>query len=226
MKRLLTVVLLLTTISLPSLSTEEIPKKADLPQALIIGDSISIGYTPYVQELLAGRVVVEHHEGNAGHTGNGLNRIEEWIGNTKWDVIHFNWGLHDLCYRHPDSKVYGNRDKVKGTLTTTLSQYENNLEKLVVRLKETDAKLIWARTTVVPEGEAGRKVGDDKKYNEIADKVMKKHGIIINDLYASTRAFPADLFPRPGDVHYTKEGYKKLARQIADKILIIIKVEK
>lgn len=96
-----------------------------------------------------------------------------------------------------------------------------NLEKLVTRLKKTDAKLIWAHTTVVPEGEAGRFVGDDRKYNEAAARVMRKHGVAIDDLHSLTADFPADLFAKPGDVHYTKDGYKKIAKQVADEILRI-----
>ena len=64
------------------------------------------------------------------------------MGKTRWDVIHFNWGLWDLCYRHPKSKVQGRRDKARGTLTTPLEQYEKNLDQLVVRLKKTKAKLM------------------------------------------------------------------------------------
>ena len=55
----------------------------------------------------------------AQHTRFGLARLEQWLGDERWDVIHFNWGLHDLCWRHPESKVQGYRDKVRGKLTTT-----------------------------------------------------------------------------------------------------------
>ena len=103
----------------------------DLPKALLIGDSISIGYTPHVVAVL---------KGNAQHTGTGLKMLDRWIGETKWDVIHFNWGMWDLCYRHPQSKVQGRRDKERGTLTTSLEQYEKNLDQLAARLKKTKAK--------------------------------------------------------------------------------------
>ena len=98
--------------------------------------------------------------------------------------------------------------------------------KLVVRLKKTNARLIWAHTTFVPEKEAGRKMGDDVKYNEAAARVMKKHGIPINDLHALTRSFPAELFVRPGDVHYKPEGYRKVGRQVAVTIAAAINGKK
>jgi hypothetical protein len=190
----------------------------DLPKALLIGDSISIGYTPHVVATLKGKVDVIHHRGNAQHTGTGLKMLDRWIGETQWDVIHFNWGLWDLCYRHPQSKEQGRRDKKRGTLTTSLEQYEKNLDQLAVRLKKTKAKLIWAHTTTVPKGEAGRKVGDDDKYNEAAVRVMKKHGIEINDLNALTDSFPAELFTALGNVHFKTEGSKELGQAVAEKI--------
>ena len=191
---------------------------ADLPKALLIGDSISIGYTPHVVAALKSRVEVSHHKGNAQHTGTGLKMLDRWIGGKQWDVIHFNWGLWDLCYRHPDSRVQGRRDKEKGTLTTSIDQYEKNLDQLVVRLKKTGAKLIWAHTTTVPDGEAGRKLGDDDRYNDAASRVMKKHGIEINDLNALSDSFPAGLFTAPGNVHFKAEGSRRLGQAVAEKI--------
>ncbi len=40
---------------------------------------------------------------NGGPTTNGLKNLGAWLGKSKWDVIHFNWGLHDLKYvlNHP-----------------------------------------------------------------------------------------------------------------------------
>ena len=196
-----------------------------LPRVLIIGDSISIGYTPYVAEMLKGKATVEHNEGNAQHTGTGLERIDQWVGTTKWDVIHFNWGLWDLCYRNQEAKVQGNRDKLHGTVTTSLEEYERNLEQLVDRLEESGATLIWAQTTVVPQGEPGRIVGDDEKYNKVAAAVMKKHGIIIDDLYSLTKGFSRDMFLGPGDVHYRNEGYKRIALRVAERIRSALKGE-
>ena len=191
----------------------------DLPNALIIGDSISLGYTPHVVAALKGKVEVKHHRGNAQHTGTGLKMLDRWVGETEWDVIHFNWGLWDLCYRHPKSKEQGRRDKERGTLTTSLEQYEKNLDHLAARLKKTKAKLIWAHSTTVPEGEAGRKVGDEDKYNEAAARVMKKHGIEINDLNALTDSFPPELFTAPGNAHFKTEGSKKLGQAVVVKIM-------
>ncbi len=216
MKTLLLTSIIFAVTSFPTLYAQDESKEASLPKVLVIGDSISMAFTPHVARQLAGKAVVKHHKGNAQHTGTGLAKLDQWIGTTRWDVIHFNWGLWDLCYRHPESKVQGRRDKVNGTLTTTLDQYEKNLDELVSRLKKTDAILIWASTTVVPEQEAGRIRGDDVKYNEAAARIMEKHGIITNDLHALTMTFAADHIDGPGNVHYTQEGYQKIAQQVTD----------
>jgi len=104
------------------------------PSVLIIGDSISIGYTPFVKEELANKAEVFHNPGNAQHTGTGLKKIDEWIGEENWDIIQFNWGLWDLCYRFSDSKVQGNRDKENGKITYTIDEYSANLDSIVTML--------------------------------------------------------------------------------------------
>ena len=185
------------------------------PKILIIGDSISIGYFSKVKEALATKAIVMHNPGNAQHTGTGLEKIKDWIGKEDWDIIQFNWGLWDLCYRHPDSKVYGNRDKTKGTLTNDLQTYRQNLEELVSILKtSTSAKLIFVTTTYIPVNEAGRFSEDVVKYNAVAKSVMKKNGIIINDIYKKSIAIHHKNGLGDQDVHYNKEGYNELGELI------------
>jgi acetyl esterase/lipase/lysophospholipase L1-like esterase len=193
-----------------------------LPNVLIIGDSISIGYTPVVVETLKDVANVQRIRENAGDTNRGLEKLDQWLGETKWDVIHFNWGLHDLCYRHPKAKVYGKRDKVNGTQAIPLPVYVKNLEQLVIRLQQTGAQLIWASTTLVPEGEAGRFVGDELRYNQAAAEIMQKYGIPINDLHAVSSSH-TEHFKVKGDVHFTQAGYQILGREVAASILSFLK---
>lgn len=203
--------------------TKTAPVNPNLPNVLILGDSISIGYTLQVREGLKGKANVLRPNSNCGDTRAGLANIDKWLGDRHWDVIHFNWGLHDLCYRDPQSKVQGNRDKIHGTVSVPLADYEKNLERLVQRLKKTDATLIWASTTVVPEGEVGRVVGDEVKYNQVAARVMQKYGVITDDLYTTTKAFGPKMFGGPGNVHYTAAGYKILASQAVTKVTNALK---
>tara|TARA_R110000868_G_scaffold18840_5_gene82078 strand:+ start:24857 stop:25516 length:660 start_codon:yes stop_codon:yes gene_type:complete len=194
------------------------------PKILIIGDSISIGYFSKVKEALATKAMVMHNPGNAQHTGTGLEKIKDWLGQEDWDIIQFNWGLWDLCYRHPDSKVYGNRDKIKGTITYDLHTYRQNMEELVSFLKaNTSAKLIFVTTTYVPVNEAGRHSADVAKYNTVAKSVMKKNGVIINDIYKKSIAIHHKNGLGDKDVHYNKEGYIELGELIVPVIEKTIK---
>ena len=192
--------------------------REDLPKVFLIGDSISCGYTNAVMELLRDVCNVRRAPDNCGDTRRGLQALEAWIGSVKWDIIHFNWGLHDLCYRHPESKVYGNRDKVRGKISVPIEDYRQNLEELVKRLLKITPHLIWASTTYVPDGEAGRYQGDEIRYNEAAAGIMARYAVPVNDLHSLTASFGPEMFTCPGDVHFSDEGYKVIARQVETSI--------
>ena len=186
-------------------------------RVLIIGDSISIGYTPFVKAHFSENVEIFHNPGNAQHTGTGLKKIEEWLGEDKWDIIQFNWGLWDLCYRHPNSEVQGNRDKVNGTITYSVEAYASNLDSIVTLLKsKTKAKLIFVSTSYVPENEVGRFAEDAEIYNDAAIRIMNKHSIFVNDIYDRTISIHKEFGKGTDDVHYTKEGYDQLSDLIID----------
>ena len=179
---------------------------------LIIGDSISIGYTPFIQKALAPDINVEHNPGNGGSTVRGVENIEKWIGDKEWDVILFNFGLHDLV--HKDSL---NNYDVNGKVSVTLDEYKKNLNQIVARLTETTATLVFVNTTMVPENSAGRKAEDPAKYNTVASEVMRGNGIRVVDLYsASLLIHPKNS--KPGNVHYTEKGYELLAEPLIQTI--------
>lgn len=186
-----------------------------LPRVLLIGDSISMGYLPHVQQLLKGRAYVEHPAANCESTIEGLRELDNWLGSGGWDVIHFNWGLHDCKY--VDSQ--GRKVAVSiGRQKVPVEQYEKNLEELVIRLKNTGAKLVFATTTPVPEDAIGRVKGDAARYNSVAIEIMRKHSIPVNDLYGLAMERLDDI-QRPRNVHFTEpEGYEFLARQVAAEI--------
>lgn len=186
----------------------------NLPRVMLIGDSISIGYTLGVRELMKGKANVHRPATNCGPTTRGLEQIDAWLGEGKWDVIHFNWGLHDLKYIDDKGALV---DPSKGKMQVPIEQYEKNLRALVRRMKKTGATLIWCSTTPVPEGSAGRVKGDAKKYNAVAAKVMKDEGVATNDLY--TFAYERlEKIQRPKNVHFTPEGSKQLAARVAGAI--------
>lgn len=188
--------------------------KLVLPKVLIIGDSISLGYTPYVKKILKNKAEVKHCQGNAGPTISGVDNIDRWLGDTKWDVVFFNWGLWDMYgwrYAKDDRKP---------------AKYEERLEKLVARLEKTGAKLIWATTTpVCPDAEVTmhKKFKTDvvvsaeteQLYLDAAARVMKKHKVAVCDLHSVMLPLRNKYTLGPDNVHYTSAGYQKLASQVA-----------
>lgn len=184
--------------------------KKQAKKLLVIGDSISIGYTPFLEKSLAPDILVTHNPGNGGSTVRGVQSVEKWLDNRQWDVILFNFGLHDLVYKDSANKY----DVVNGKVSVSLEEYRRNLETIVGILRETTAKLYFVTTTTVPQNSAGRKVEDPSKYNAVAQEVMKKNGIEVIDLYsASLTIHPQNS--KPGNVHYTPEGYELLASYIS-----------
>ena len=161
---------------------------------------------------LKGRANVHRIPANGGPTIRGLVQLDAWLGDGKWDVIHFNWGLHDLKFM-----PHGKRQ-------VTLAAYEKNLDSLVRRLKQTGAKLIWRNTTPVPEGELRprRIPADVERYNAAAKRVMQKHGIPIHDLYEFALARLGEI-QRPVNVHFTPEGSAALAGEVVRVILDALK---
>jgi acyl-CoA thioesterase-1 len=195
-------------------ATPRKPRKADpafapvtddpkLPRVLLIGDSISIGYTLAVRDLMKGKANVHRIPTNGGPTINGLANLAKWLGTGKWDVIHFNWGLHDL--RFMDT----------GKQQVLLDDYEKNMRELVKQLKATGAKLIWCATTPVPEGDLKpmRKNSDVIAYNAVAKKLMDEAGVAIDDLYAYALPKLKEI-QLPVNVHFSPDGSKVLAKQV------------
>jgi lysophospholipase L1-like esterase len=170
-----------------------------LPKVLIIGDSISKGYYPYVRSNLANLAETHRPEGNHGATWDGLKHLREWLEGHNWDVIHFNFGLHDIH-------------------RSTLEQYEANLTQIVEQLKQTKARLIFATSTPVLEGTPTFLKASSIPYNEVARRVMERTGgIALDDLHSFASAHP--VYQRPQDLHFTDQGYAALGNEVADSII-------
>lgn len=176
-----------------------------LPRVLLIGDSISMGYTLEVRSQLAGIANVHRPPANGNSSGYGLAQLAKWLGDGKWDVIHFNFGIHDAKLP-PEGKYHSPPEA-----------YEENLREIVRRLQGTGARLIWATSTPIPLGgmlAPDRRFGDITVYNEVARRVMIEAAVAINDLHAAIAPHVSRV-QVPGDLHYTPQGYSILAGQTA-----------
>jgi hypothetical protein len=198
---------------------------AKLPKVFIYGDSISIGYTEYVRQSLTDKACVYRLHRNGGSSNDFIEYMEQFRKGMfqpelkegwdfEWDIIHFNVGLHDLKYLHNR-----NLDKVNGEQVSSLEDYANNLKEIVEYLKSAypNAKLVFATTTPVPEGEPGRLVGDAKRYNKVARKVLKKYkDVKVNDLYQFSLPVIEQYAQSPGNVHYLPEGSRLQGIEVAN----------
>ncbi|MCK5528594.1 MAG: SGNH/GDSL hydrolase family protein [Kiritimatiellae bacterium] len=201
--------------------TEEPQKKAstNLPNVFIIGDSISLGYMGSVKKLLKDKANVSRPPRNCQYSGVGVNGVKTWLGDTKWDVIHFNFGIWDSHYLHNGRLVKNPADYVGKELTLryTTDQYIENLKKILAVLKTTDATLIWASTTSITKASWKDRQTAHADKNKAAAELMKKEGVIINDLY--TLALPhLKEWQSTDGVHFKKQGSNQLGKQVASSI--------
>ena len=116
--------------------------------------------------------------GEVLYTSTALAHLDTWLGDEKWDLIHFNFGLGDLVYRAPGMKSFRVMSKeVGGVRATSAQQYEKNLVELVGRLKASGAKLIWASTTPIRHSSSNVfQMGSEIEYNSIAATTYSSSG--------------------------------------------------
>jgi arylsulfatase A-like enzyme/lysophospholipase L1-like esterase len=204
-----------------------------LPNVLLLGDSISIGYTLPVRELLKGKANVFRPVNSSGaaencsDTAKGVEMLDRWLAlQPKWDVIHFNWGLHDLKHMKKGAAVPTTSADPNDPPLHDVDAYRANLEKIVARLQKTGARLVFATTTPVPEGckNPFRSPQDPPRYNAAASELMKSRGIAVNDLFALVQPQVAAL-QLPSNVHFTDKGSKELGVQVAAAIESALKPE-
>jgi lysophospholipase L1-like esterase len=175
-----------------------------LPRVLLIGDSVSRGYTLAARAALAGRANVHRAPENCGPTANGLKKLDVWLGSGRWDVIHFNFGIHDRA--------------------TPPGDYERRLDEIIRRLQATGAKLVWASTTPIPPDPAKKQTPESiVERNASAARLARQHGVAVNDLFAFISPQLAAT-QNPNDVHFNAQGYELLGRQVAEAIRLALPI--
>jgi acyl-CoA thioesterase-1 len=196
-----------------------------------------VAYTLDVRRDLEGVANLHRIPANGGSTKTALGSygLNRWLKEgEKWDIIHFNFGLHDASYRFAndlDKDAAGNYASPTngGRPNVSVEQYEKNLREIIPILRKTGAKLIFATTTPIPDSKAEKYVqGSEVAYNEVALKVMKEEGIPINDLWGlakpqltSTNA-TGEPFQTPRNVHFGKWSSAILGKQVAESINKVI----
>ena len=201
---------------------------ATQPNCLIIGDSVSLGFTPHVASILGrNRTCAVQHApwvggGSANNAANGLNNLQRcrWLSSAmrpevdvRWDVIQYNFGLHDL----------------EKNTSALLDVYEQQLEGITAILLASGARHVqYASTTpFMPDTLAGDDVVP--ALNKRAAAVAARHGVPVLDLngvvhqhcgatYSSCSLCDNETKYHPGvycGYHYTQQGYEVLGEAVA-----------
>ena len=178
-----------------------------LPRVLLLGDSISRGYTLGVRNALVGKANILRAPANCGSTVVALEKLELWLDGGDWDLIHFNFGIHDRSTADP--------------------VYLANLQTIIDRLRLTGATLIWGRTTPSMDGQNAEGYTPERccELNALADELMRKNNIVINDLY-SLVADRLEELQLPKNVHFSDAGNVVLGRWVSECIESVLALER
>lgn len=186
-----------------------------MKEIILIGDSIRMGYKPYVEEELAGKANVWAPEKNGGTSENVLNHLHEWVLSHQATVIHLNAGLHDL------KKGF---EEVENNIS--IVQYGENVRGILKGIREgSSARLIWALTTPVNENWHHERKGFDRHeadvtaYNDAARQAAEECGVEIHDLYQVVMDAGRDEILTPDGVHFTPAGSALLGKKVAEFVM-------
>lgn len=175
------------------------------PRVLLIGDSIVRDYYPEVEKHLAGKAYVARLS-TSRFIGDPvlLKEIELVLEGTKFDVIHFNNGMHG--WQHSEA------------------EYRKAFPKLIktIRAYAPKAKLIWATTTPLRDGkgvtyDTNAEYSDERiaARNDIADEIVTAQKIPIDDLNAAMRGHPEY---HSDNVHFNEQGIQVQAVRVSAEV--------
>ncbi len=174
-------------------------KKQDLPRIMLIGDSITRAYFTGVEEHLKGKAYIARIATSKAVGDSALlAEIATFLTQMRFEVVHFNIGMHGWAY--------------------TEDEYKQYFPALVETIKKSapGAKLIWASTTPVrKDRDTGPSNDRIQTRNSIARQYAAAKGIPIDDLHGLMTPH-ADL--HSDDIHFNKEGNAMLAVQVAREI--------
>ena len=176
--------------------------ETNLPRVLLIGDSITRDYYSGVEKHLEGKAYVARLATSRFVSDPVLlQEIAVVLDNTKFDVIHFNNGMHG--WQHSEGEY---QSAFPGLLKT-------------IRAHAPKAKLICATTTPLKESKpADSLAASDERIgerNRIAIECVRGKDVVVDDLNAPMRGHPEY---HSDNVHFNNQGIDIQARQVAAQI--------
>lgn len=191
----------------------------------LIGDSIRMGYQPYVALYLMDKALFWGPEEDCKHSVNILSNTQNWFQNKPADIIHINSGLEDI-------KVIPAKSR-KNLISPDV--YADNITRIIkfIHVVQPDSAIIWATTTPVidelvqtalEEGRGNAIYNDDViKYNEVAVKTVTRLGVPVNDLYSFVMDGDPKKIMLDDGVHFSDTGYQFLGEQVANAVEVFLK---
>ncbi len=179
-------------------------KLKNLPRVLLVGDSICNAYQGEVRRLLEGKVNVSYWISSYCVTSPNYRRfLSIYLDETKYDVIHFNNGLHSLG--------------------TPAADYEKGMKAALdlIREKQPKARIVWASSTPLKDA---KKTGKVRELNAAGERVFLGGGdVVANDLFALVDPFDRaanwrDMF------HHKPNLVKREGAQVADVVLAALRL--
>ncbi len=199
---------------------DEVIDVPGLPRVLLIGDSISIDYTPDTREMLKGNANVHRPACNCMYSGNVAANMKAWLGGQKWDVVHFNAGIWDCHFVDENGNMlqgystdYYDEDKIR----TSKSQYRKNLNEIIDIILASGATPVFATTTTIPRWNEKRR-NYLNELNGIAEDLMFYKQVQVDDLYSYSLPYLQE-WQLSDQVHFNPLGKKQLARKVSQEIL-------
>ena len=175
-----------------------------IPRVLLIGDSIVMGYSTKVQEKLAGTANVARLATSKCLCDEALMKELEYVlGEYKYEVVHFNNGLHGWSFTEED-------------YASSFPLFFDHIRQL-----SKNAKLIWASSTPVRYRDNREQIDKERNArvlarNKIAQQFLSEHGVVTNDLYGLMVEHPELC---TDGVHYNSDGYAIMADAVCKHIL-------
>jgi hypothetical protein len=177
----------------------------------LLGDSIRlIGYGLKVPELLGEGYEVFQPEDNCRFAKYTLRMLWEQQNALKGaDVIHWNNGLWDV------NDLFGDGN------FTSIEEYTDTILRILKILKTYTDKIIFATTTPVKPAEPYNDNETIQRYNTHIANVLREHGVVINDLYA-TVAQDIEKYICNDNIHLSEAGIEICSKQVTDAIKALV----
>lgn len=179
---------------------------------LLIGDSIRMGYCQTVRDQLRDVANVFYPAENCRNTQYVITRLNAWSKEFPADeigIVQFNCGHWDVAHWSGDEESL-----------TSADEYRRNIQMIIRLLRKffPKAKLVFATTTAMnPSGIVGvnpRYNSIIELYNRIAVEVTSQSGVTVNDLYAITKTYTAEMFR--DHCHLTEAAFEELGTAVSE----------